>query len=153
MNSKSNNDCPTDDGNRVQIYYPLWMKILGVVGLPALTFAGIYLASMPVWETDLTHAQLVLLPLFGLAVLYQCYFGFHCLPHLNTVVTILDDGVEVQKLNSSNQHLWPDLKVQTFLFATTTRIFTNDGSTLVYFSDSVPNLKLLVPMIVVEERE
>ena len=98
-------------------------------------------------EADLSNAQQVLFPLLGLAVIYQCWIGARCLPYLNTVVLLFDDGIEVLHKNESTEYQWMELDVVEYSFATTTKIAKKDGSTIAYLSDGIPNLALMVGMI------
>ncbi len=130
-----------------RVRYPTWMKALGIMGLPVLAIVAGWMVSRPLWEEGLTSAQQIGFPLIGIAVLYQCYIGSRCLPHLNTVVALYDDGIEVQKGDSSKHYQWSELVVTEFPFATTTQILTRDGATVVCFSDGLANLDLMTHMI------
>ena len=136
-----------DEAEVRRVYYPLWAKILGGLGLPALVVVGVYVAFMPLLEDDPTTFQTYFLPPVGIAVLYQCFVGARCLPHLNTVASIFDDGVEVVRHGRGETYEWRELEVTEFALASTTGILKKDGSPIVYFSDSLPNLGLLVYMI------
>lgn len=130
-----------------QVFYRTWMKALGIVGLPALAICALWLTFRPLLEDGLTIVQQVVFPLLGAAVLYQCYIGSRCLPYLNTVASLFNDGIEVRKGDVARHYKWNELDVVQFTFATTTQILTKDGSTVVYFSDGLPNLGLMTRMI------
>ena len=130
-----------------RVYYPVWAKIVGIVGIPALVGVGIAVASMPLWDDDVTLAHSYFFTPLGLAVLYQCYIGARCLPHLNTVVSLYEDGIDVERAGGTQRYPWYELQVRHFAFATTTGILTKDGNTVVYFSDGLPNLELLVQRV------
>ncbi|MEP2653033.1 MAG: hypothetical protein ABJH06_13685, partial [Paraglaciecola sp.] len=105
------------------------------------------LGLRPLWETDLTDAQVVLFPIMGIAVFYQCTIGFRCFKYFSTVLVLHDKGVDFHKKGQVQEFIWSDLEVKSYAFATTTQIKCKNGKTVAYFSDGLPNLKLLVDTI------
>mgnify|MGYP001549243066 CR=1 FL=1 len=136
-----------------RVYYPLWAKALGLLGLPALVVVAVYVALMPIFEEDLSPVLQVVYPLLGLAVLYQCVIGFRCLRYLNTVIELHDTGIRVIRGDSSREYQWRELGVVEYGFATTNRIVAEDGSTVAYLSDGLPNLDILVQAIRATRRQ
>lgn len=45
------------DGDEIQVYYPAWIKVLGIIGLPLMALVAIWFGLRPLLETDLTDAQ------------------------------------------------------------------------------------------------
>ena len=135
------------DSNEIQVYYPVWIKVLGIIGLPLMAFVAIWLGLRLLWETDLTDAQIILFPLLGLAVLYQCTIGFRCFKYLNSVLVLHDEGVDLHHRGKITEYSWNELSVKEYSFATTTQIKYKNGTTVAYLSDGLPNLKLLTDTI------
>jgi len=135
------------DGDEIQVYYPAWIKVLGIIGLPLMAFVAIWFGLRPLLETDLTDAQIVLFPLLGLAVLYQCTIGFRCFKYLNSVLVLHDQGVDLHHKGKIIKYSWNELSVKSYSFATTTQIKCKNGTTVAYLSDGLPNLKLLTDTI------
>ena len=135
------------DNDEIHVFYPTWAKILGIVFLPILAGVAIWLGLRPLWETDLTDTQIILFPIMGIAVLYQCLIGFRCFKYFNTVLVLHDSGVDSYKKDKVVEYAWSDLEVKEYSFATTTHIKCKNGKTVGYFSDGLPNLKLLVSII------
>lgn len=135
------------EGDEIQVYYPNWIKILVIVGLPLMTFIAIWMGLHPLWETDLTDAQKILFPALGIAVLYQCTIGFRCFKYLNSILVLHDAGVDLHHNGRVTEYSWSELSVKEYSFATTTQIKCKNGTTVAYFSDGLPNLKLLTDTI------
>ena len=83
----------------------------------------------------------------GIAVLYQCTIGFRCFKYFSTVLVLHDTGVDSYNKGVVEEFTWSDLEVKSYSFATTTQIKCKDGKTVGYFSDGLPNLKLLTETI------
>lgn len=137
----------TFDDRAPKVFYPFWMKVMAIVGIPALAAGAAWMVSWPLTETDLTKFQMILCPILGVATLYQCAIGVRCLPYLNTVIRLRGDRIEVSHRGTVSQYRYDELRVESFTYATTTRILTKDGSTVVYFSDGMTNLSYLVSRI------
>jgi hypothetical protein len=135
------------DGDEIQVFYPTWIKIMGVVFLPIMAGVAIWLGLRPLWEVNLTDAQIVLFPIMGIAVFYQCTIGFRCFKYFGTVLVLHDKGVDSYKKGKVEEYTWDNLEVKEYAFATTTQIKCKSGQTVAYFSDGLPNLKLLVETI------
>lgn len=135
------------NNNEIGVYYPNWIKALGIVGIPLMALTAVWMILQPLWEPELTNAQQILFPVIGIAVIYQCYIGSKCLAYLNTMFILHDNGVDVLKKGSSIEYSWDELAVKEYSFASTTQITNQDGKTIAYFSDGLPNLKLLVNTI------
>lgn len=135
------------DGDEIQVYYPTWIKLLGIIGLPLMALVAIWIGLRPIWEADLTDAQIILFPLLGVAVLYQCTIGFRCFSYLNSVLVLHDEGVDLHHKGKVTEYSWSELTFKEYSFATTTQIKCKNGNTVAYFSDGLPNLKLLTDTI------
>lgn len=133
--------------DEITVHYPTWTKVIGIIGLPVLSLASIWMVLMPLLEADLSTAQNVLMPLLGFLVLYQCTIGFRCLRYLNTVFILHDEGIDVHHQGQVSTFDWRDLAINHYAFATVTQIKRKNGDTLAYFSDSLPNLSLLTQTI------
>ncbi len=130
----------------VSIAYSLWMKALGCIGLPVLLGVAIYVASMPLWDNELTRLQQIFLPLLGAFVAFQCCIGFFCLADLNTVVWIDDDGIQLQRGDQTKRYAWSDFHVKSYPLASAIRIVSSDGNSIAWFSDDLANVALLESM-------
>jgi len=64
------------DSDEIQVFYPTWIKIMGIVFLPIMAGVAIWLGLRPLWKVDLTDAQIALFPIMGIAVFYQCTIWF-----------------------------------------------------------------------------
>jgi len=135
------------DENQIEIFYPKWIKYLGIIGLPLLAIVAIWLATRFFLEPELTNTQKILSSILGVAVLYQCQIGARCLPYLNTIISLYDDGIDIYFKNQTNEYRWEDLTLVEYSFATTTQIKHKDGRTLAYLSEGLPNLDLLTSTI------
>ncbi len=135
------------DSDEIQVFYPTWMKVLGIVFLPILAGVAIWLGLRPLWETGLTDTQIILFPIMGIATLYQCTIGFRCFKYFSTVLVLHDTGVDSYTNGRVKEYTWSNLEVKEYAFATTTQIKCKNGETVAYFSDGLPNLKLLVETI------
>jgi hypothetical protein len=135
------------DGDEIQVFYPTWIKVMGIIFLPIMAGVSIWLGLRPLWEVDLTDAQIVLFPIMGIAVFYQCTIGFRCFKYFGTVLVLHDKGVDSYNKGKVEEYTWGNLEVKEYAFATTTQIKCKNGKTLAYFSDGLPNLKLLVETI------
>ena len=136
-----------EDKEYINVFYPNWMKYLGIVGIPLLAIVASWLATRFLWEPDLTPTQLAVSTVLGTAALYQCLIGARCLPYLNTIITLYDDGVDIHNNNHTDEFKWEELAIKEYSFATTTQIMHKDGRTLAYLSDGLPNLELMKNII------
>jgi len=136
-----------EDNEYIDVFYPDWIKYLGIVGIPLLTIVASWLTTRFIWEPDLTTTQLAVSTALGIAGLYQCLIGARCLPYLNTIITLYDDGVYIHYNNHTDEFKWEELIIKEYSFATTTQIKHKDGRTLAYLSDGLPNLELMKNII------
>lgn len=136
-----------EDKEYIDVYYPSWIKYLGIVGIPLLIIVASWLTTRFLWEPDLTATQLAVSSALGIAGLYQCLIGARCLPYLNTTITLYDDGVDIHYNNHTDAFKWEELMIKEYSFAGTTQIKHKDGRTLAYLSDGLPNLELMKNII------
>jgi len=136
-----------EDKEYIDVFYPNWMKYLGLAGIPLLAMVAGWLATRFLWEPDLTATQLAVSTALGTAGLYQCLIGARCLPYLNTVITLYDDSVDIHDHNHIDTFKWEELVIKEYSFAATTQIRHKDGRTLAYLSDGLPNLELMKEII------
>lgn len=101
----------------------------------------------PIWEAGLTNEQNIFFPLVSCAVFYQCFFGLKYFRYLSMIVVLHDDGIDVYHNGTTKEYLWKELEVKEYSFATTTQIKHQNGQTIAYFVDRLPNLKVLTEII------
>ncbi len=131
------------NSEKIRVYYPLWVKVLGVTVLPVMVLVAIWFVVRPVLDTGLTDAQNIVLPIVGIAILYQCMISFRCFKYLNSSLLLHDKGVDLCHRGKVIEYKWGDLTIKHYTFATTTQIKTKGGETVAYFSDGLPNLSVL----------
>ncbi|MCL1127797.1 hypothetical protein [Shewanella surugensis] len=102
------------DSDEIQVFYPTWIKVMGIIFLPIMVPMAIWLGLRPIWETDLTDAQIVLFPIMGVAVLYQCTIGFRCFKYFSTTLVLHDTGVNSYTKGIVEEYLWTDLEVKSY---------------------------------------
>ena len=56
-----------EDKEYIDVYYPNWIKYLGIVGIPLLTIVASWLATRFLWEPDLTITLLAVSTAIGTA--------------------------------------------------------------------------------------
>lgn len=131
----------------IQVFYPIWTKALLLVALPLLFGCVLWLGLRPLLEEDLTNAQVILSLLLAGAVGYQGLICARCLKYLGVVLVLCDHGLERHQNGTVTEYSWDELTVTEYAFATTTQIKTEEGATIGYFSQGLPNLALLVEVI------
>jgi hypothetical protein len=133
-----------EDEERIPVYYPVWMKLLSWVGLPALTLVALWLISRPIWEEGLTESQFLIGAALGCAVLYQCILGFFVLKYINMRIVVLGEGLEVHFRNSVRFIPWEHIgRIKEYSFATTTQLIERNGNTLIYAFDNMKNFSVI----------
>lgn len=130
--------------NKVQLFYPLWVKLLGIIGIPTLAAIAVWISVHQFFEEEATIIKQVFFFVIGVAVLYQCYIGSKCIGSFNTVITIYENGIDVSKKGSTNSYSWDSLLVEHYSFATTIHLKLKSGESIGYFSDSLENIGLLI---------
>lgn len=135
------------DNEKIQLFYPFWVKALGIIGIPLLAIAGLWMSSRPLFEEELSFAQQMLFPIMGIAVLYQCYIGTKCYKSFSTVITLNEYGIKVNSNGESKDYYWKSLMVEHYAFATTILVKHMNGEPVGYFSEGLENLDLLVNAI------
>lgn len=128
----------------VEVYYPIWLQVVSLLGVPALTVVSLWLISRPVWEEGIGRSQFLVGVVLGCAVLYQCAIGWRALCYLRVRMIASDDGLEIISGRSRRRFSWNVLAApKEYSFATTTRFQLRSGEILIYAFDNMKNLDLL----------
>ena len=133
-----------DDRQLAEAYYPVWLKVLSYVGIPALTGIALWAISRPLWEQGITPLQYGVGFAFGVALLYQCTIGWLVLKYINVRIIAFNDRLLIQSNGIEQTVLWEELApAKEYSFATATRLSLKTGETIVYAFDNMPDLQII----------
>jgi hypothetical protein len=136
--------------NRPEAYYPLWVKVLSLLGVPALSLAGLWLVSRPLWETGISRPQFLAGFALGSAVLYQCSIAWLALKSLQTRIVVLENGARLISNGKEEQFSWNDFgPTKEFTFAGVSKLTRRDGRSVLYVFDNMRNLQAVKSSIAV----
>ena len=134
--------------DRVEVYYPAWVQLICVIGIPALGLAGLWLLTRPLWEGGLGMGQFLVGAVFGAAVLYQCAIGSRALPYLRVRMTASERGLEVVSGGARRTFFWSEFALpKDYTFAGTTRLSLRTGEVIIYAFDNMKNLGIIKALI------
>jgi hypothetical protein len=130
------------------VHYPVWIQVVSLVGVPALTVVALWLMSRPIWEEGIGTGQFVVWLALGAALLYQCAVGWRVLPYLRVQILVSDVGLEVVSGIDRRKLSWSDLGLpKEYPFATTTRLRLRSGETLLWAFDNMKHLNVLKDLL------
>lgn len=142
------------DHRIAEAYYPMWLKVLSCLGVPALTAIALWLISRPLWEQGITSPQYIVGLIFGAALLYQCSIGWLVLKYINTRIIAFDDRLLVQSKGAEQALRWEELApAREYSFATSTRLSHKNGQTIIYAFDNMTDLHIVRSVLNKEHEE
>lgn len=134
-----------DEQDVVEVYYPLWMQCVLLIGLPAMALISLWMLSRPLWEEGLSDGQVLAGLVLGSATSYQTAIGWRVLRYIRCKVLLWPDRLEVvfsdRRKAYSPEQLSPP---EEYGFAAATRFRLRTGEEILFASTSMKNVNVLM---------
>lgn len=134
--------------DRIDAYYPVWVQVVSLVGIPALGLIALWLLTRPLWESGIGTKQFLSGAALGAAVLYQCAIGWRALPYMRVRMTASVRGLEIVSGNVRRTVAWSELALpKDYTFAGTTRLSLRSGEDIIFAFDNMKNVGIVKELI------
>lgn len=137
----------TDSENQkkvIPVYYSPGLRIISLVGVPALTVLCLWMMSLSITEVNDGIGMRIFFLVLGAAGFYQCVIGWRTLPYLRARLLVSYAGLEFVSGGKSRKISWGELAApKHYTFATITCYRLKNGEVLIYAFDNMENIEVL----------
>lgn len=94
----------SQSGDTCLVRHPLWVRLLGWIGLPVATAGSLYILTMPVWKSNYDPLVVLSALFLGGFPLYMWYQGFKVFPYLRAEIEVDDRGLTIHHPQRQPRH-------------------------------------------------